>query len=141
MKVCHIFRSNIMSNFFKQLIVALLMVTSCKSNSSVEQVADSFELYSNEQSSFESVESNVKEKRILILGESGHGDGKTFEIKSKLIEYLNANDEYDVLLEGMGVLDAAVLQGGCHHCVSTAIILMLPMLGIHFGVRRKKFLC
>lgn len=101
-----------MFNHLKQLIIVLLLlVTSCKSNSIVEQIAYNFEMYPNEQSSFESIIDNVKDKRILILGETGHGDGKTFEIKSKLIEYLNANHEYDVVLEGMGVLDAAVLQG------------------------------
>lgn len=101
-----------MFNRIKQLIIVLLLVvTSCKSNSILEQIAYNFEMYPNEQSSFESINSNVKEKRILILGEAGHGDGKTFEIKSKLIDYLNSNDEYDVVLEGMGFLDAAILQG------------------------------
>ena len=92
-------------------ILGLLFIMSCKSNSIEEQIANDFEMFQNELSSFESINANIKDKRILILGEVGHGDGKTFEIKSKLIDFLNANNEYDVVLEGMGFLDAAVLQG------------------------------
>lgn len=98
-----------MRNFY--FILGLLFIMSCKSNSIEEQIANDFEMFPNELSSYESINSNIKDKRILILGEVGHGDGKTFDIKSKLIDFLNANNEYDVVLEGMGFLDAAVLQG------------------------------
>ena len=84
---------------------------SCDTKTTERQVADEFMAFSDVQASFEPIKTIVKDKRIVILGEAGHADGKTFEIKSKLIEFLNANNEYDVVLEGMGFLDGAVLQG------------------------------
>ena len=89
----------------------LLAIVSCGTVSIDKQVADGFSAYSDEYSAFAPIKNAVKGKRIVILGETGHADGRTFEIKSELIEYLNANNEYDVVLEGMGFLDAAVLQG------------------------------
>ena len=93
------------------LSVLLLAIVSCGTVSIDKQVADGFSAYSDEYSAFAPIKNAVKGKRIVILGETGHADGRTFEIKSELIEYLNANNEYDVVLEGMGFLDAAVLQG------------------------------
>ena len=87
------------------------LLTSCKTEPIEKQIADQFMAFSNESASFEPIKAAVKDKRIVILGEAGHTDGKTFEIKSELIEYLNSNNEYDVVLEGMGFLDGAVLQG------------------------------
>ena len=88
-----------------------VVLTSCGTKTTEQQIANKFMAFSDEQASFEPIKTAVKDKRIVILGEAGHTDGKTFEIKSKLIEYLNANNDYDVVLEGMGFLDGAVLQG------------------------------
>ena len=97
------------------LLVLLLMVVgifvSCSTQPTEKQIADQFMNFSDESTSFEQIKNAVKDKRIVILGEAGHADGRTFEIKSELIEYLNADNEYDVVLEGMGFLDGAVLQG------------------------------
>ena len=97
------------------LLALLLMVggifVSCSTKTAEKQIADQFMDFSDESTSFEPIKNAVKDKRIVILGEAGHADGKTFEIKSKLIEFLNSNNEYDVVLEGMGFLDGAVLQG------------------------------
>lgn len=87
------------------------VLASCSTKTTELRIADEFMAFSDEQASFEPIKTAVKDKRIVILGEAGHTDGKTFEIKSKLIEFLNANNEYDVVLEGMGFLDGAVLQG------------------------------
>ena len=87
------------------------VLASCGTKTSEQQIANEFMACSDDPASFEPIKNAVKDKRIVILGEAGHADGKTFEIKSKLIEYLNANNEYDVVLEGMGFLDGAVLQG------------------------------
>ena len=93
-------------------IVSLFAIfTSCGMKITEQQIADKFMAFADEQASFAPIKTAVKDKRIVILGEAGHADGKTFEIKSKLIEFLNANNEYDVVLEGMGFLDGAVLQG------------------------------
>ena len=100
---------------FYTLLALLLMVggifVSCGTQPAEKQLADQFMAFSDEQASFEPIKTAVKDKRIVILGETGHADGKTFEIKSELIKYLNADNEYDVVLEGMGFLDGAVLQG------------------------------
>ena len=97
------------------LLVLLLMAggifVSCSTQPTEKQIADQFMNFSDESTSFEQIKNAVKDKRIVILGEAGHADGRTFEIKSELIEYLNADNEYDVVLEGMGFLDGAVLQG------------------------------
>ena len=97
--------------FFFTIVSVLALFISCETKTNEQQVADKFLTFSDEQTSFEPIKTAVKDKRIVILGEAGHADGKTFEIKSKLIEFLNANNEYDVVLEGMGFLDGAVLQG------------------------------
>lgn len=97
--------------FFFTIVSVLALFISCETKTNEQQVADKFLAFSDEQASFEPIKTAVKDKRIVILGEAGHADGRTFEIKSKLIEYLNSNNEYDVVLEGMGFLDGAVLQG------------------------------
>ena len=96
---------------FALLLMAGGIFVSCSTQSAEKQIADQFMDFSDESTSFEQIKNAVKDRRIVILGEAGHADGRTFEIKSKLIEYLNANNEYDVVLEGMGFLDGAVLQG------------------------------
>ena len=97
---------------FYTLLVLLLMAggifVSCGTKPAEKQIADQFTDFSDESTSFEQIKNAVKGKRIVILGEAGHADGRTFEIKSELIEYLNADKEYDVVLEGMGFLDGAV---------------------------------
>ena len=104
-----------MKNIRLYTLLALLLMAggifvSC-STPAEKQIADLFMDFSDESTSFEQIKNAVKDKRIVIFGEAGHADGRTFEIKSELIEYLNADNEYDVILEGMGFLDGAVLQG------------------------------
>ncbi|UTW64791.1 erythromycin esterase family protein [bacterium SCSIO 12643] len=53
----------------------------------------------------------VKDKRIVILGEAGHGDGGVFELKSGLIKYLVENHGFNtVALEGAGFFDFQYIQ-------------------------------
>ena len=96
---------------FVLLLMAGEVIISCGTQPAEKQLADQFMAFSDESASFEPIKAAIKDKRIVILGEAGHADGRTFEIKSELIEYLNADNEYDVVLEGMGFLDGAVLQG------------------------------
>ena len=105
-----------MKNIRLYTLLALLLMAggifvSCSTQPAEKQIADLFMGFSDESTSFEQIKNAVKDKRIVIFGEAGHADGRTFEIKSELIEYLNADNEYDVILEGMGFLDGAVLQG------------------------------
>ena len=97
--------------FFFIIACLFALLSSCDTKTNEQQIADGFMAFSDEQASFEPIKAAVADKRIVILGEAGHADGKTFEIKSKLIEYLNSDNEYDVVLEGMGLLDSPVLQG------------------------------
>ena len=100
---------------FCTLLALLMMVggafVSCGTQPAEKKLADQFMAFSDESASFEPIKAVVKDKSIVILGEAGHADGRTFVIKSELIEYLNADNEFDVVLEGMGFLDGAVLQG------------------------------
>ena len=105
-----------MKNIRLYILLTLLLlvgeiVVSCGTQPAEQQIADQFMAFSNESANFEPIKAAVKDKRIVILGEAGHADGRTFEIKSELIEYLNADNDYDVVLEGMGFLDGTVLQG------------------------------
>ena len=97
--------------FYFTIVSLLVMLISCSTKTTEQQIADKFMAFPDEQACFEPIKSAVKDKRIVILGEAGHADGRTFEIKSELIEYLNTDNEYDIVLEGMGFLDGAVLQG------------------------------
>jgi len=100
-----------MYTLFALLMMAGGVLVSCGTQPAEKKLADQFMAFSDESASFEPIKAAVKDKRIVILGEAGHADGRTFEIKSELIEYINADNEFDVVLEGMGFLDAAILQG------------------------------
>ncbi len=65
------------------VLLALLALSSCCDKTSIEsRLADKFTAYNKPSESFESLANLVKDKQIIILGECGHGDGRTFEIKS-----------------------------------------------------------
>lgn len=100
-----------MYTLFALLMMAGGVLVSCGTQPAEKKLADQFMAFSDESASFDPIKAAVKDKRIVILGEAGHADGRTFEIKSELIEYINADNEFDVVLEGMGFLDAAILQG------------------------------
>ena len=66
---------------------------------------------SNDIISFEHIGSIVADKDIVILGESGHGDGKTHELKSRLIKYLIEEKGFNTFAgEGTGFLDMETLN-------------------------------
>ena len=87
-----------MYTLFALLMMAGGVLVSCGTQPAEKKLADQFMAFSDESASFEPIKAAVKDKRIVILGEAGHADGRTFEIKSELIEYLNADNEYDVVL-------------------------------------------
>lgn len=56
----------------------------------------------------EFLKEEFKNKRIIILGESGHGDGLTFQAKTRLIKFLVEKMNYSTLaFEGGGFLEMA----------------------------------
>jgi erythromycin esterase len=54
----------------------------------------------------------VKDKSIVFLGEAGHGDGKTFDVKCQIIKYLVENEHYTtVVLEGLDFFLSQIVCG------------------------------
>lgn len=59
-----------------------------------------------DQASFEAIAQRIGDSEIVILGESGHGDGKTYEVKAELVQYLMKEKGFNTLaLEGEGFID------------------------------------
>lgn len=57
-------------------------------------------------SDLEFFKDKLKDKKIILLGESGHGDGTTFEAKTRLIKFLHEKLDYNVLaFEGATIFD------------------------------------
>lgn len=93
------------------VLLALLALSSCCDKTFVEsRLANSFTAYNKPSESFESLANLVKDKQIIILGECGHGDGRTFEIKSEIVRYLDSVGDYTLILEGMNPFDGAILN-------------------------------
>ena len=90
---------------------ALFVLSSCSTKTPVEsRIADKFTAYNDYSESFETIANLTKDKQIIILGECGHGDGKTFEIKSEIVRYLDSIGDYTLILEGMNPFDGAILN-------------------------------
>ena len=93
------------------LLLILFALSSCCNKTSIEsQLSDKFTTYNEYSESFETLADFVKDKRIVILGECGHGDGRTFEIKSEIVRYLDSIGDYTLILEGMNPFDGAILN-------------------------------
>jgi erythromycin esterase len=52
----------------------------------------------------------VGDRRIVLLTEATHGDGATFELKTRLVKYLHENKGFDVLFMESGMYDVARIQ-------------------------------
>lgn len=93
------------------LLLILFALSSCCNKTSIEsQLSDKFTTYNEYSESFETLADFIKDKRIVILGECGHGDGRTFEIKSEIVRYLDSVGDYTLILEGMNPFDGAILN-------------------------------
>lgn len=65
----------------------------------------------NSTAPFEHLGKIVGDKEIVILGESQHGDGKTLEMKSRLLKYLIKEKGFNTIaFEGRGFLDMEILN-------------------------------
>ena len=54
---------------------------------------------------FKFLDKVLKDVDIVLLGEISHGDGKTFIIKTELIQYLHKNLDFDVLVFKSGMVE------------------------------------
>ncbi len=89
----------------------LIVLLACCNNKPVEsKISDKFTGYNDYSESFETIANLTKDKQIIILGECGHGDGRTFEIKSEIVRYLDSIGDYTLILEGMNPFDGAILN-------------------------------
>ena len=89
----------------------LIVLLACCNNKPVEsKISDKFTGYNDYSESFETIANLIKDKQIVILGECGHGDGRTFEIKSEIVRYLDSIGDYTLILEGMNSFDGAILN-------------------------------
>ena len=89
----------------------LLALSSCCNNTPIEsKISDKFTSFNDYSESLETIANLTKDKQIIILGECGHGDGRTFEIKSEIVRYLDSVGDYTLILEGMNPFDGAILN-------------------------------
>ncbi len=56
------------------------------------------------------VDSLVGDKRIILLGELDHGDGLSFELKTKMIKYLHENHGFNTLVFETGLINCDALM-------------------------------
>lgn len=103
---------NYLLRIFRTLLLcaAIFLISSCVKEYDENYVAGKFVSPDNRYDLYKLIEKYSKDKRIIILGECGHGDGKTFEIKSEIVKYLDSVGDYTLILEGMNPFDGAILN-------------------------------
>lgn len=111
----------------KQILIYLFLVTgivalqNCTNENSVIRkntyAIDSISPSDENYADLSFLKDILKDKKIVLLGEAGHGDGTTFEAKTRLIKYLHEDLHYNVLaFEGATPFDllyasAAIKKG------------------------------
>lgn len=89
------------------LLAVVTLFSSCQEATIEKQIASymiPFEQVG--QTSFEEIANRIGDSDIVILGEAGHGDGKTYEVKAELVQYLMKEKGFNTLaLEGEGFID------------------------------------
>ena len=103
---------NYLLKIFRTLLLcaAIFLISSCVKEYDENYVAGKFVSPDNRYDLYKLIEKYSKDKRIIILGECGHGDGRTFEIKSEIVRYLDSIGDYTLILEGMNPFDGAILN-------------------------------
>lgn len=92
------------NKFFGLLFIAFFasITFCCKAPNDQAWLKDeTYELAKGEGFDFSPIGAVVKNKRIIALGESSHGLGKFYELKSALVKYLHQEMDYEVIaMEG-----------------------------------------
>lgn len=61
---------------------------------------------------FSKLDKYIENKEIILLGESAHGEGKTFEVKTQIVKYLIEEKGFNtVAFEGMDFLQMEYING------------------------------
>jgi len=90
-------------------ILVFIFFTESQSQSINKEIINS--IIHNEDSIFSEIGDIVEGKRLIILGESSHQEGKTFEYKTKIVSYLAKHHGFNVVaLEGGGYFDFQLLN-------------------------------
>ena len=92
----------------KTTTVSLLVVTalfsSCQEATIEKKIASYMIPFEKvDQASFEAIAHRIGDSEIVILGESGHGDGKTYEVKAELVQYLMKEKGFNTLFRRGGI--------------------------------------
>lgn len=91
------------------LLISLVFINCTKPEKKIANQVIPLDLNSSQP--FEHIGNIVADKRIVVLGESQHGDGKTLEMKSRLLKYLIEEKGFNTIaFEGRGFLDMEILN-------------------------------
>ena len=93
-----------MVRFFITVILITIVLTSCAQQPKTQQewiIQNTVELEKSNTYDFSEIKKAIGNKRIIALGESSHGLGKFYELKSELIKYLHNEMDFEVFaMEG-----------------------------------------
>ena len=71
------------------LLAVTALFSSCQEIPVEQQIASSMIPFEQvDQTSFEEIAHRIGDREIVILGEASHGDGRPFEVKAELVQYL-----------------------------------------------------
>ncbi len=91
------------------LLLSLVFINCTKPEKKIANQVIPLDLNSSQP--FEQIGNIVADKQIVVLGESQHGDGKTLEMKSRLLKYLIEEKGFNTIaFEGRGFLDMEILN-------------------------------
>ena len=85
------------------LLYLLFYVNCCAQSPTVKEKADKIlvDIYPDSSYHFEELAAIIGDKKIVALGESSHGLGKYYELKTELVKYLHSELGFEILaMEG-----------------------------------------
>lgn len=94
------------------MFLILLLMSCTQTDKEISDYITPFKIDEiNEGKAFEHIGNIVANKEIVILGESDHGDGRSIELKARLVKYLIEEKGFNTFAgEGAGFLDMESLN-------------------------------